>query len=71
VSCSLKSIARLVGIDALEVDASAVHQLSPAQLARYVASDAVTARALALRRWATAVRCTDRLSTGRVVPVKR
>lgn len=81
VSCSLKSIARLVGIDAVEVDASAVHELTPAQLARYVASDAVTARALALRRWATAARFTDRLLDGRpgdgvvgdrrAVPVRR
>jgi uncharacterized protein YprB with RNaseH-like and TPR domain len=59
VSCSLKSIARLVGIPAVQVDASALHELTADEVRRYVASDAEATRELALRRWATAVRYAD------------
>ncbi len=51
VSCSLKSIARLVGLTPVEVDAARVHELSPDALASYVASDARLARQLLERRW--------------------
>jgi DNA polymerase elongation subunit (family B) len=50
VSCSLKAIARLVGLEAVEVDRARIHDLSPDVLAAYVASDARLARLLAERR---------------------
>jgi DNA polymerase elongation subunit (family B) len=61
VSCSLKSVARLVGLAVVEEDRSALHELSAERLARYVASDARLARALAECRWSTASRFLDRL----------
>lgn len=61
LSCSLKSIAGLVGLDAVEVDASAVHLLDADALGRYVSSDARLARELALRRWGTAAAWADQL----------
>jgi DNA polymerase elongation subunit (family B) len=54
VSCSLKSVARLLGMPVVEVDASRVHALEPDHLAAYVASDAHLARDAALARWSTA-----------------
>ena len=57
--CGLKPLARLVGLDPVEVDREAIHALSPAALAEYVASDAVLTRELALRRWPTASRSID------------
>lgn len=57
--CGLKSLARFVGLDPVEVDRTAIHSLSAPDLAAYVASDAVLARELALRRWATAARAID------------
>jgi DNA polymerase elongation subunit (family B) len=54
VSCSLKAMARLVGLDCVEVERSRIHELSAEQLATYAASDAALARCLAERRWATA-----------------
>ncbi len=62
LSCGLKSIARFVGIPAIEVDAAAVHDLAPDVLHAYVLSDATAARELALRRWSTAAAFRDRLS---------
>lgn len=59
VSCSLKAVARLVGLDPLEVDRELVHQLAPDRLAAYVASDAATTRRLVERRRATALTFTD------------
>jgi DNA polymerase elongation subunit (family B) len=50
VSCSLKAIARLVGLTPVEVDRARIHDLSPEALAAYVASDARLARLLAERR---------------------
>ena len=69
VSCSLKSIARLVGLVPIEVDRTRVHDLSREALHAYAASDARLARVLTERRWATAARSIDRLErldTGRV-----
>lgn len=54
VSCSLKSVARLLGFRVPYVDASRVHELDAEALAAYVSSDAVLAREAALARWATA-----------------
>jgi hypothetical protein len=51
VSCSLKAIARLVGLSPVEVDPEHIHELDPAALRAYVASDARLARVLAERRW--------------------
>jgi DNA polymerase elongation subunit (family B) len=51
VSCSLKAVARLVGLVPVEVDRERIHALAPADLAAYVASDARLARVLTQRRW--------------------
>ena len=61
VSCSLKSIARLVGLAPVEVDREHIHDLSHEALHAYAASDARLARVLAERRWGTASRFVDRL----------
>ncbi len=59
LSCGLKALAGLVGLDPVSVDASRIHDLSPDELRAYVASDARCARELALRRWSTAGRALD------------
>lgn len=59
ISCSLKSIARLVGLAPVEVDRERIHDLSREALHAYAASDARLARVLAERRWATAARRID------------
>ncbi|MFN8051966.1 MAG: hypothetical protein U0Q22_11040 [Acidimicrobiales bacterium] len=51
LSCALKSVARLVGLDPVEVDRSAITELPADRLAAYVASDAEVTRELVLRRW--------------------
>lgn len=51
LSCSLKSMARFFGLDAIEVDRARVHELEPLDLSAYVASDAELARQLAALRW--------------------
>jgi DNA polymerase elongation subunit (family B) len=61
ISCSLKSIARLVGLAPVEVDRTRIHDLSNEALHAYAASDARLARILTERRWATASRCVDRV----------
>jgi hypothetical protein len=61
VSCSLKSIARLVGLAPVEVDRARIHDLSHEALHAYAASDARLARVLAERRWGSASRFVDRL----------
>jgi DNA polymerase elongation subunit (family B) len=66
VSCSLKSIARLVGLVPLQVDRSRIHDLSHEMLHAYAASDARLARVLTERRWGTAARFMDRLPAERV-----
>lgn len=57
--CGLKPLARLVGLHPVEVDREVIHELTPRQLNEYVASDAILARELALRRWPTAQRAID------------
>jgi uncharacterized protein YprB with RNaseH-like and TPR domain len=61
VSCSLKSIARLVGLAPLQVDRKRIHDLSQEVLHAYAASDARLARVLTERRWGTAARFVDRM----------
>ena len=61
VSCSLKSVARLLGFDPIEVDIERLHELPLEQLREYVASDARLGRAAALRRWSTARPFLDQL----------
>jgi DNA polymerase elongation subunit (family B) len=61
VSCSLKSIARLVGLAPIEVDRERIHDLEREALHAYASSDARLARVLTERRWASAARCIDRL----------
>ncbi len=61
ISCSLKSIARFVGLAPIEVDRERIHDLSREALHAYAASDARLARVLAERRWATAARRVDQL----------
>ncbi|MBA2280330.1 MAG: hypothetical protein H0W25_03715 [Acidimicrobiia bacterium] len=63
VSCSLKSIARLVGLVPIEVDRGRIHDLSREALHAYAASDARLARVLTERRWGTAARYVDRVDT--------
>jgi hypothetical protein len=60
VSCSLKSIARLVGLAPVEVDRTRIHDLTREALHAYAASDARLARVLAERRWPAAARFVDR-----------
>jgi uncharacterized protein YprB with RNaseH-like and TPR domain len=64
-SCGLKAVARSCGLDAVELDDIALlHQASPDELRRYVASDASLARRLAELRWGEVRRCIDRLPPG-------
>jgi hypothetical protein len=61
ISCSLKSIARLVGLHAIEVDRTRMQDLSHEALHAYATSDARLARVLTERRWSTASRFVDRV----------
>jgi hypothetical protein len=62
ISCSLKSIARFVGLAPIEVDRTRIHDLSNEALHAYAASDARLARILTERRWGTASRFVDRVA---------
>ncbi len=61
VSCSLKSIARLVGLAPIEVDRTRIHDLTNEALHAYASSDARLARQLTERRWGSAARFVDRV----------
>ncbi len=61
VSCSLKSIARLVGLAPVEVDRTRIHDLSREALHAYASSDARLARVLTERRMPGASRFIDRV----------
>ena len=50
ISCSLKAIARFVGLTPVEVDRERIHELGTAELDAYVASDARLTRMLVERR---------------------
>jgi|688.fasta_scaffold533254_2 DNA polymerase elongation subunit (family B) len=52
---SLKPIARHHGLEPVEVDRTAIHELSPAELEAYVASDALVTLELARRQPLTAL----------------
>ena len=60
VPCSLKAVARLAGLEPIEVDAARVHELSRAERAAYVGSDARCTAELARRRWPSASAWIDR-----------
>ncbi len=66
ISCSLKSIARFVGLAPIEVDRTRIHDLSREALHAYASSDARLARILAERRWSTASRRLDTVSGPRL-----
>ncbi len=59
IPCGLKPLSRMLGLSPVEVDRTAIHELSAEQLNAYVASDAELTRELALRRWPTASRAID------------
>ncbi|MFT7475094.1 MAG: hypothetical protein ACI81L_002028 [Verrucomicrobiales bacterium] len=59
--CGLKPLSRFLGFSPVEVDRTAIHELSAKELEDYVASDAILTRELALRRWMTASRAIDNL----------
>lgn len=61
--CGLKPLAKLLGLSPVEVDRAVIHELSPEQLVDYVASDAILARELAIRRWPTARLAIDDFGT--------
>ncbi|MEM8706799.1 MAG: ribonuclease H-like domain-containing protein [Actinomycetota bacterium] len=50
ISCGLKSLAKLAGLEVVEVDRSRIHELTPAEMHDYVLSDARLARELVERR---------------------
>jgi uncharacterized protein YprB with RNaseH-like and TPR domain len=63
--CGLKAVARAEGFEPVEVDdITRLHTVGPAELRRYVASDAALARQLADRRWGQVRRFIDRLPPG-------
>lgn len=59
----LKEVARRNGLVPVEVDRSRIHRLSPDTLRRYVASDAILCRLLALSRWDGLVPSIDAVAT--------
>lgn len=65
ISCSLKSIARIVGLAPIEVDRERIHDLSREALHAYASSDARLARVLTERRWSTAARRIDNVKAPR------
>lgn len=64
ISCSLKSIARFVGLRPVEVDRSRIHDLDREALHAYASSDARLTRVLTERRWSTASRRVDHFDDG-------
>ena len=60
LSCGLKQLAGLVGLEAVTADRARIHELSTEQLHRYVASDARLARLLVTRRMPHALAAIDR-----------
>lgn len=59
ISCGLKPLARLVGMDPVELDQSRLHLESDEAVMEYVASDARTAVDLVMRRWPQAASAAD------------
>ncbi len=62
LACGLKPMAKLVGLDPVEVDRERIHLLTDAERQAYVASDAEVTRELIIRRWATAQAAIDNVS---------
>ena len=62
IPCGLKPLSRMLGLSPVEVDRTAIHELSSEELNDYVASDAILTRELALRRWRTASLAIDHVS---------
>lgn len=60
LSCGLKAMARLVGLDPVQVDIEQLHALGDDELSAYVASDARLACALVRRRGPAALAGVDR-----------
>jgi len=60
LSCALKNLARLVGLDPVQVDRERIHELSDDELVAYVASDAHLAREMVARRGPAALASIDR-----------
>jgi hypothetical protein len=60
ISGGLKSIARLCGLEPLELARATLHEQQPEQVRAYVASDASCTRELVRRRWPTASAAVDR-----------
>jgi len=60
LSCGLKAMARLVGLQPVEVDRTMIHLLTDDQMTSYVASDARLARQLVARRMPAAAAFVDR-----------
>ncbi|HAI65662.1 MAG TPA: hypothetical protein DCM13_12335, partial [Acidimicrobiaceae bacterium] len=50
ISCGLKSLAKFVGLEPVEVDRRRIHELTPEEMHEYVLSDARLARQLVERR---------------------
>lgn len=61
LSCGLKPLARLVGMDPVELDREALHLASAEEVDAYVASDARTAAELVRRRMPAAALAADHL----------
>lgn len=61
VSCGLKPMSRLVGMQPLQLDAERLHEYTSAEIDAYVASDASMTRALVVNRWPACAGFIDRL----------
>ncbi len=59
ISGGLKTIARLCGLDPVEITGACIHTYAKDQVSAYVASDARCTRQLVLRRWTTALAALD------------
>lgn len=59
LSCALKNLARLVGLQPVQVDRTRIHELTDDELCAYVASDAYLARELVARRGRVALASAD------------
>lgn len=59
LSCGLKPLSRLVGLEPVELDRTSLHLLDADLIRSYVASDARLAKEMVLRRWPLAGRSCD------------
>lgn len=63
LSCALKPLARLVGVEAVELNREMLHLADPREVEEYVASDALVAVELVSRRLPHALRSADKWPT--------